>query len=78
MQKQFASFIATKGTAVVVNDAATMVPAVQMVMRTVSNLEEKSDSKTVKDKKAVKQPNRPGTVSGLESGNKLNRPNRLK
>ncbi len=45
MQKQFASFIATLGTTVVVNDALTMVPEVPVVTQSVSDLSEKSKSK---------------------------------
>ena len=58
MQKQFASFIATLGTTVVVNDAATMVPEVPVVTQSVSDLNEKSKSKKGKNGKAKKPPNR--------------------
>jgi dienelactone hydrolase len=64
MQKQFAAFIATQGTTVVVENAATMVPVVQAESQAVSELKEKSSGK---DKKAVNQPNKPGEVSRLES-----------
>jgi len=74
MQKQFASFIATKGTTVVVNDAATMLPVVQVESQPVSDLKEKSSGK---DKKAVKQPNKPETVSRLESRKTPNRLNEI-
>jgi len=58
MQKQFASFIATLGTTVVVNDASTMVPEVPVVTQSVSDLNEKSKSKKGKNGKAKKLPNR--------------------
>jgi hypothetical protein len=58
MQKQFASFIATLGTTVVVNDASTMVPEVPVVTQSVSDLNEKSKSKKGKNGKAKKPPNR--------------------
>jgi hypothetical protein len=74
MQKQFASFIATKGAAVVVNDTSTMVQAAQMQTQAISDLREKSNSKKRKDKKGVKPP------GGLESASRPESrkiPNRL-
>ena len=61
MQSQLASFLATRGTTVVVNNASTMVPIVQMVQKPVPGLSEKSS----KDKKATRQPGRlePKTTS---------------
>ena len=68
-----AARIATKGAAVVVNDATTMVPEVApAAIGSVSDLNEKSSSK----KKAKgKKPSLPS--SRLESGDKLGNPNRF-
>ena len=67
MQKQFASFIATLGTTVVVEDASTMVQATQVEMQPVSGLTEKTGSKKTKDRKTVKPPTWLEPNSGLES-----------
>jgi len=72
MQKQMASFIATLGTTVVVTDASTMAPVVQMEMQPVSDLSEKSAGK---DKRATKLPSKLGTISRsglITSPNRLN------
>jgi pimeloyl-ACP methyl ester carboxylesterase len=58
MQKQMASFLATKGTTVVVENAVTMVPVTQAAMQSAPSLKEKSKTKTGKQKKADKQPAR--------------------
>jgi hypothetical protein len=68
MQGQMASFLATKGTAVVVQNEATMVPVVQVETQPVSGLNEKRSSKKAKDNKTVTRPSRLETVSRLESG----------
>lgn len=61
MQKQMASFFATAGTTVVVENAATMAPAAQAATESTPGLKEKSSSRTGKKKKVN---NRTG---GLES-----------
>lgn len=72
MQKQFASWIFSKGTAIAVEDAATMVPVVAVEMGGSSGLNEKSSSKKSK-KKTVKPPYRTGESNGIQSG-KTSRP----
>jgi hypothetical protein len=57
MQKQMASFIGSRGTAVVVENTATMVSAVQVERQPISDLSEGRKSKKSKDKNS----------SGLES-----------
>ena len=74
MQKQFASFIASKGTAVVVTDAATMVPEVSgsMAAPPVSDLRE--GGKASKSKKPGAPSNILEAVRGAgEMANPLNR-----
>lgn len=67
MQKQMASFIASHGGAIVVTDESTMVPEVPVVMqRSISEPNEKSDAKTVKDRKALNKPDKLETVNRLE------------
>ena len=68
MQKQMASFIATRGTTVVVENASTMLPVSQVIMRSVSDLGERSGSKVVKDKNTFEQLNRLENVGRLEPG----------
>ena len=75
MQKQFASFIATLGTTVVVNDASTMVPEIQVTMGSAPDLNEKSDSKTIKDRKDPQRSSKLETVSRTEPGTTPNRLN---
>ena len=75
MQKQMASFIATRGTTVVVENAATMVPVIQAGTQAAPDLQEKSDSKAAKGRKAVKRPGKLKPVSRLESGRTPNRLN---
>jgi pimeloyl-ACP methyl ester carboxylesterase len=65
MQKQFASFIASKGTAVVVTDAATMVPEAQVEKQSASNLTEGSNSKKAKGKQPAPPSNLMEAVRGL-------------
>lgn len=72
MQGQFASFIATRGTTVVVNNAATMVSAVAIERQPVSDLSEKTGKKKTK---GSKRPSSPDKVSRAEAG--LKTPNRL-
>lgn len=61
MQKQMVSFLLSKGTTVAVENAATMVPAAQAASQSVSDLKQKSKTRTDKDKRDYKKP------GGLES-----------
>ena len=74
---QFASFIATKGTAVQVNDAATMVPEAQMEVQPVSDLKERGSSSKGKGKSSVTPSNRLETIGEPGPGDKLQNPNRF-
>ncbi len=65
MQGQLASFIATRGTTVVVTNPATMASAVSIERQAVPDLSEKNGSKKSKNKKS---PVSPGNVSRAESG----------
>lgn len=68
MQKQMASFIATRGTTVVVENASTMVPAMQVAMQSASDLSERRSSKAVTNKQTVEQLNKLGVVGKLKPG----------
>ncbi len=65
MQKQFASFIASKGTAVVVSNPAVMVPEAQVERQPVSDLREGSKSKKAKGKLPEPPSNLMEAVRGL-------------
>ncbi len=58
MQKQMASFLATKGTTVVVENSATMVAVTQAATRSAPGLKEKSKTNTGKQKKPDKKTSR--------------------
>jgi len=58
MQSQMASFLATKGTTVVVSNAATMVPVAQAASQSASDLKEKSKTATGKKKRDYPKPDR--------------------
>ncbi|MDX2419360.1 MAG: hypothetical protein QNK19_18015 [Xanthomonadales bacterium] len=75
MQNQVATFIGSFGGAVIVTDADTMVPVVQMDSQAVANLTEKKASNSVR----VKKPRAPrgSTVSRLEQVKNENQPDRL-
>lgn len=75
MQKQLASFIATRGTTVVVENASTMVTAVAIQGQPVSGLSEKNDSKKKKASKIIKPPINPERFNRIESGKAPNRLN---
>jgi len=68
MQKQMASFIGSKGTAVVVENAATMVPVAQLEMQPISDLREGSKSKKGKDKYSSGLEGFQEAVNGLSLG----------
>jgi len=65
MQGQFASFIASRGTTVVVQNAATMVSVVTTERQPVSDLSEKTGAKK---SKSLKLPANPAKVSRTEPG----------
>jgi hypothetical protein len=69
MQKQMASFIATRGTTVVVTDATTMVPVVQVEIQSGADLREKGGSKKSKDGKGVKPKD---TLESRRTSDRLN------
>lgn len=77
MQRQMASFLATRGTAVVVQDESTMLTVTEMEMQSVtdSSLTAKSDLKTIKERQTVKPPNSPESASWLKPGKTPNRLN---
>jgi len=69
MQSQMASFLATRGTTVVVDNAATMVPEVQVEMQPAPDLGEIGVLKKLKGGKTIKKPIGSMTVDGFMQGN---------
>jgi len=67
MQRQFASFIASKGKAVVVTNPAVMVPEAQVERQPVSDLREGRKSKKTKGKNPAPPSNLMEAVSGLSA-----------
>ncbi len=79
MQGQLATFLATLGTTVVVANESTMVPVVQVdLQQPVSDLKEVGGSKKAKKGSNVKNPIKPGTISGLKSKDSQPRAGELK
>jgi pimeloyl-ACP methyl ester carboxylesterase len=78
MQRQLGSFLATGGTTVVVTNAATMVPEVDVKaeMLTVPDLGETGNLTKLKGGKTIKRPIGSMTVDGLKSRNSLKRSER--
>ena len=75
MQGQLASFIATRGTTVVVNNASTMAPVVAVEFQPSPDLSEKKGPKNGKGKKPTAPVNRP--EAGRRSADKHEQLNRF-
>ena len=78
MQSQMASFLATLGTTVLVDNESTMVPQIQVQMQPISDLSEIGTLKKLKGGKTIKKPIVPVTIEGLmprkdPKSSKLNR-----